>query len=543
MTSTRPIPRQLALLVLLAMAAFATVGFFTIRKDVENLRVISQDNTQWAASQMEIELLRFRMSLQRLLSDPSPEAVEAMHERFDILWSRVFMTGHGRLGESLARYDGEHGSVAAIAEYMEEIDPILAELDPADTLPIASIERVFDNFQQELRQYTLRVMRADGAAGALVRMRIQSSARTTALISIAAVLVSVLSLYLILRENRRQRQIAEMSRRSAEQAEMASRAKSRFLSMMSHELRNPLNGVLGPLALLGQGDLGGRQKRLLLQAQQSGQAMLQMLSGLLDYGELQDGRFQLRVEPFRTAALAAAVRASLLAEGMPQVGVEVRAGTPERLRGDLDRLRQALVHLALYVLDDDAKAVTRVELSHDGHDFVGEIGVSAEGRALDWKLDLLTDLAGIAPDQVSAEALRPLIARGLVAASGGCLGVVDAGGSRTIRVTVPAEPLGYHSIRVHLETRSAAMATIYQAALKSDRVIFEPEGGAGVDVVLVDSTSVGELPLMSRLKARFPGALFISLGTPQMPDFFDEVVDPPNDMARLRGSILGRLAS
>ena len=88
-----------------------------------------------------------------------------------------------------------------------------------------------------------------------MRERIQGSARTTALISIAAVLVSVLSLVLILRENRRQHQLAEANRRAAEQAELASRAKSRFLSMMSHELRNPLNGILGPLALIGQGDL------------------------------------------------------------------------------------------------------------------------------------------------------------------------------------------------------------------------------------------------------------------------------------------------
>ena len=72
----------------------------------------------------------------------------------------------------------------------------------------------------------------------------------------------MLSLFLILRENRRQQQLAEVNRRSAEQAEQASRAKSRFLTMMSHELRNPLNGILGPLALLGQSDLAERQQRL-----------------------------------------------------------------------------------------------------------------------------------------------------------------------------------------------------------------------------------------------------------------------------------------
>jgi hypothetical protein len=99
-------------------------------------------------------------------------------------------------------------------------------------------------------------------------------------------------------------------------------------------------------------------------------------------------------------------------------------------------------------------------------------------------------------------------------------------------------------VSVHLETRSAALATIYQAALRSDRVVFvEPGGDSPVDVVLVDSTSVGEGPLMLRLRQRFPDALFVSLGNPQIPDFFDDVVDTPGDMSSLRDSILNRLAS
>ena len=67
MTTPRPIPRYLGILVLLAAAGFAAVGFLTIRRDIENLRVISQDNTQWAASQMEIELLRFQRVAARVV--------------------------------------------------------------------------------------------------------------------------------------------------------------------------------------------------------------------------------------------------------------------------------------------------------------------------------------------------------------------------------------------------------------------------------------------------------------------------------------------
>jgi hypothetical protein len=545
MKNGRPISRYLGIVVLLAMAGFASVGFYTIRRDVENLREISQDNTQWSASQMEIELLRFRLALEQLRTDRTPEALDTMHERFDILWSRVFMMGHGHVGESLLRYDGQHGSVARVSDYLEEIDPALAEFDPERDQPlIGSVEATLSGFQQELREYTLRIMRADGAAGALVRERIQSNARTTIVVSLAAVLLSMLALFLILRENIRQRQIAEMSRRHAEQAELASRAKSRFLTMMSHELRNPLNGVLGPLALLGQSEMAARQQRLVDQAQTSGQTMLQLLGGLLDYGEMQDGRFQLGIEPFRVAALADAVRDALRAEGAGEVAVAVAPETPERVHGDLDRLRQAFVHLTFYLLEGRGADAT-ITFRHDGTNLAGEIALGAESETIDWRLDLLMGLSELAPDQVTAEALRPLIARGLIQACSGVLTLVGAPGSpRTIRVTIPAAPLRLEQIRVRLETRSAALATIYQAALRSDRVAFvAAEDSGSVDVVLVDSTSVGELPLMSSLRGRFPGALFVSLGSPQAPDMFDDIVSTPNDMTRLRSTILSRLAS
>ena len=38
--------------------------------------------------------------------------------------------------------------------------------------------------------------------------------------------------------------------------------EQQFLRLMSHEMRNPLNGVLGPLALLGQSEMPDRQRRL-----------------------------------------------------------------------------------------------------------------------------------------------------------------------------------------------------------------------------------------------------------------------------------------
>ena len=366
-------------------------------------------------------------------------------------------------------------------------------------------------------------MRADGAAGARVRERIQSSARTTAVISVAAVLISVLSLFLILRENRRQRQIAEMSRRSAEQAELASRAKSRFLTMMSHELRNPLNGVLGPLALLGQSDIAERQQRLV----GAGAAVGPVHAADADRAcsttaRCRTGAFQLRSEPFRVAALADAVRDALRAEGAGGATVAVLPGTPERMHGDLDRLRQVFVHLALYMLEGrDAGEAARPLRPRRQQPRRRDRRRRRPASAIDWKLDLLMGLSEIAPgpgDRGGAAAAdRPRPDLGLRRRPDPGRGR-DGSRGRSAS-TIPAEPVRFEQIRVHLETRSAALATIYQAALSSDRVAFVAAGSRRSRSTSCSSTAPASarLPLMSRLRARFPGALFVSLGLPQTP--------------------------
>ena len=120
----------------------------------------------------------------------------------------------------------------------------------------------------------------------------------------------------------------------------------------------------------------------------------------------------------------------------------------------------------------------------------------------------------------------------------------DADGRRAIRVAVPSRRVAFEKIRVHLETRSTALAAIYKAALRSDRVIFvEPDSPGPVDLVLVDATTIGADTLMSQLRYRYPDALFVSLGLPQSPNFFDDIVETPNDIGTLRTRVLGRLAS
>jgi signal transduction histidine kinase len=543
-----PLQRYIAFGILVAIALVVAVGVASVRRDVNNLEMISQDNVLWSANQLEVELLRFQSSLALLDRESSDEALDQLHERFDILWSRVDIVKRGRVGGVLREHDREHGALTALANYLEEIDPVIMQLDPGDAATIDRVLVELDAIQQPIRLFTLRVVRADSAATAMVRDRIEASSRLTGLVGTAAMLISAVALLLIMRDNQRQKQISEMSRRQAEAAEAASAAKSRFLTMMSHELRNPLHGILGPLALLDQSDMPQRYRRLVEQAQNSGRSMVNMLSGLLDYSEMQESRLVLKRDPFRSAVLAARIGVTLKGrsrEAAERVHVTVRKGTPELVYGDIERFRQVFVYLGDYLLQPDDRIDLDLELSHDGANLVGIIRAGGENGGLGWKLDLITGMNEKGHEPFSTDALGLLIGRGLISSAKGVLTLAeDAEGRRIVRVSLPARPVVFERIRVHLETRSDALAAIYRAALKSDRVAFTRSASEEpVEIVLVDSTSVSEGSLMLHLRARFPNALFVSLGLPESPSLFDDIVEAPHDMASLRESVLGRLVS
>ena len=536
----RPIPRYAGLLLSVLAAGVVAAVVLTAQRNTRTLGDFNRDSALRSATQMEVEFLRFELSTTLMAIEGTPEALADMRQRFHILRGRAFA-----LSQELGAGAGEAIGMNGIERYLEGLKPLIAGLRADDPARVRDILDELRLRRKGLRLAVLGMADPESDSSAEVRARLAESTLFTALIGGAAVLFCLLGLFLIRRDQRQREVVAELARRQAAEAEQANRAKSRFLTMMSHELRNPLNGVLGPLALLAQSDLPARLRRLVEQAQQSGQSMLQMLSGLLDYGEMQEGRFELKQEPFRVSALAAKIRADLSGAPDPDFLVSVRPNTPDFIYGDQERLRQVFVHLGAYVTETCDRAEVRLDFGFEGGALEGAFTFGTDAAAQSWNVDPLMGLSELAPDQVSTDALRSMIARGLILAAKGVLTLYsDANGRRAIRVAVPSRRVAFDRIRVHLETRSAALGAIYQAALRSERVVFvSPDNPGPVDLVLVDATTIGADTLMSQLRYRYPDALFVSLGLPQSPNFFDDIVETPNDIGTLRTSVLGRLAS
>jgi signal transduction histidine kinase len=135
-----------------------------------------------------------------------------------------------------------------------------------------------------------------------------------------------------------------------EKAEVASRAKSAFLAHMSHDLRTPLNGILGFTQLLQRDQaLTPAQARAVSAIHQSGEHLLALISDILDLAKIEAGKFELACDPFDLGdTLRVVVEIiRMRAADKPQLTLtcELAPDLPAAVRGDEQRLRQVLLNL------------------------------------------------------------------------------------------------------------------------------------------------------------------------------------------------------
>ena len=125
--------------------------------------------------------------------------------------------------------------------------------------------------------------------------------------------------------------------------------RMRFFATVSHEMRTPLNGILGMSALLLDTELTPSQRAYVEAVKQSGDGLLALINDILDYSKLSAGKLDLAIAAFDPYALAQSVT-ELLAPRAADKSIElccyVDPNTPRRLFADDARLRQILLNLA-----------------------------------------------------------------------------------------------------------------------------------------------------------------------------------------------------
>ena len=145
------------------------------------------------------------------------------------------------------------------------------------------------------------------------------------------------------------RKITEAAQRQAiVAAEQANRAKSEFVANMSHEVRTPMNGIIGLTQLVLGTPLQPVQRQYLHMVQQSAESLLAILNDILDFSKIEAGKLELEQVPLALrATVAAACRsvATRAAEKGLELIIDIAPDVPEHVQGDATRLRQVLINL------------------------------------------------------------------------------------------------------------------------------------------------------------------------------------------------------
>ena len=298
-----------------------------------------------------------------------------------------------------------------------------------------------------------------------------------------------------------QRLAHEQVRLAKLEAERASRAKSDFLSRMSHDLRTPLNAILGFAQILQMDRLNAEQAEAVQQILRGGVHLLELINEVLDIARIEAGQLSLSPEPVAVGEVITHVVEMVRPLARPRqitVQADDASAAGVHARADRQRLRQVLVNLVSNAVKYNRdggqvrvscaldRCTVRVLVADTGP------GIRADKRAL---LFQPFERLGAEQSGVEGTGLGLAVSKGLTEAMGGRIGyesTADVG--TTFWVELPH-----------------AVAPPPRQAEAQTTAAGQPVAAAGTVLYVEDNRS--NVRLLERLLARRPGVVLLTAAT------------------------------
>jgi len=275
------------------------------------------------------------------------------------------------------------------------------------------------------------------------------------------------------REQRLFRSIAQQAAVALENARLveglraASQLKSEFIGTMSHELRSPLNVVIGYVDLLIEGDMGAltaEQRDALERVRQHALQLLELIQETLDLNRLEAGLLPLTLETFTLHEFLEDLKHSIPADWMMR-NVTLAWDPPSRptvMRSDRVKLKKVLrnlIHNALKFTDHGSVTV-HTDADNGWVEFaVTDTGIGISTESLPVIFDMFRQVDGSSTRRYGGVGLGLYIVRQLVRGMGGEVTVTSSlGAGSTFRVRLRCGDF---------KTRDTSAATDEPAALAS----------------------------------------------------------------------------
>ena len=133
-----------------------------------------------------------------------------------------------------------------------------------------------------------------------------------------------------------------------EKAEIASKAKTDFLSNMSHEIRTPMNAVVGMTDILLRKEHDDIETEYLNNIKTSGVALISIINDILDYSKIESGKLELVEEEYSTTSILndmSMIFLNRIGEKNIELLYDIDKDFPTTLYGDALRIRQIIINI------------------------------------------------------------------------------------------------------------------------------------------------------------------------------------------------------
>lgn len=200
--------------------------------------------------------------------------------------------------------------------------------------------------------------------------------------------------------NRELQRKADENRRLALEAQQSERSQEEFVAMVSHEVRTPLNAVLGMSSLLLETrNVSPEQEDYLQTIRSSGESLNALVGNLLDYTKMNSQEIQLQTEPCQIVEVISStldILASPIESAGLEFGIKIDPGLPRWVNLDAARFQQVILNL----VRNATKFTEKGEIV---------VGLRSENRK-DGRIDLITSVTdtGIGMDaKQQADLFKP----------------------------------------------------------------------------------------------------------------------------------------
>ena len=204
---------------------------------------------------------------------------------------------------------------------------------------------------------------------ALLNSRIQEISKTLKIIGILSVSLAIGFVIMIFKDASRSQQYSRELEESNATAQSLLKSREQLMATITHDMRSPLNTVLGFTDLLKKTAVDAKQMRYLDTVQKSGDYILKLVNDLLDFAKLEAGKISVEKVPFNPKKLIEDVIVVSLPQPL-KTGVEVHTEIPDELDtiflSDPFRIKQILANLITNAYKFTEEGSITVALHKDG---------------------------------------------------------------------------------------------------------------------------------------------------------------------------------